>query len=105
MGRAASGKDTGEPPWAPDEPRFTLEGMRPSTLRMYGKERSEPTLTWAWVSGRLAAAPFYWLVTTRKDGTPHARPVHGVWADDRLLLSNGSWNHHHNWEANPNVAV
>ena len=79
--------------------------MRPSTLRMYGKDRGETALTWDWVSERLAAAPFYWLITTRKDASQHARPLHGVWADERLLLSNGSWNHHHNWEANPRVTV
>ena len=79
--------------------------MKPTTLRMYGNLRGEPGLAWEWVSDRLALAPFYWVVTTRKDGAPHARPLHGVWLDQRLLLSNGSWNHHHNWEANPKVSV
>lgn len=74
-------------------------------LRMYGKVRAEPTLSWEWVSSSLKEAPLYWLATTRGDGTPHARPVHGIWSDNRLLLSNGSWNHHHNWEANPRVSV
>ena len=31
--------------------------------------------------------------------------MHGVWSDDRLLLSNGSWNHHHNLTANPRLTV
>ena len=79
--------------------------MRAAELRMYGKKRAEEPLAWEWVAGRLAAAPMYWVVTTRPDGTPHARPLHGAFVDGRLLLSNGSWNHHHNWEANPKVSV
>jgi hypothetical protein len=79
--------------------------MKAAKLQMYGKERGEALLPWDWVAERLAAAPFYWLTTTRKDFLPHARPLHGAWVDERLFLSNGSWNHHHNWERNPRVSV
>lgn len=79
--------------------------MRQVELRMYGDVRGEETLSWEWVAERLEAAPIYWLTTTQPDGMPHSRPIHGVYVDGRLLLSNGSWRHNHNWEANPRVSV
>jgi hypothetical protein len=79
--------------------------VRQARLRMYGKEREEAELGWEWVSERLGSAPFYWLTTHGRGGPPHARPLHGAWVDERLFLSNGSWNHHHNWERNPHVSV
>ena len=76
-----------------------------SSIRMYKKIRSEEPLRWEWVSSRLNDALIYWLVSTRPDGAPHPRPVHGIWTGDRLLLSNGSWKHHDNYSANPRVNV
>jgi hypothetical protein len=72
---------------------------------MYKKPRSEETLDWEWASGQLSSALIYWLVSTRPDGAPHPRPVHGIWTGDKLLLSNGSWKHHDNYTANPRVNV
>ena len=74
-------------------------------IRMYKKIRGEEQLSWEWVSTRLSDALVYWLVSTRPDGSPHPRPVHGIWAGDKLLLSNGSWKHHDNYSANPRVNV
>lgn len=74
-------------------------------IRMYKKIRGEESLSWEWVSTRLSDALVYWLVSTRPDGSPHPRPVHGIWAGDKLLLSNGSWKHHDNYSANPRVNV
>lgn len=48
-----------------------------------------PRLPWDWPCGRLVAERNYWLVTTRADGAPQARPVWGVWDDDRLFMSIG----------------
>jgi len=36
---------------------------------------------------RLDAAELYWVVTTRRDGRPHAVPIGGVWFDDQLWLN------------------
>lgn len=47
-------------------------------------------LPWAWAVERLEAERNYWLVTTRRDGFPQARPVWGVWDDTAgLFLSVG----------------
>jgi hypothetical protein len=47
----------------------------------------------------------YWLTTVRGDGTPHARPIWGVWLDGRLLLSVGSWEHWRAVKQEPRVSV
>ena len=39
----------------------------------------EHLLPWDEAERRLAAARFYWLATANPDGTPHVRPVWGVW--------------------------
>lgn len=41
----------------------------------------EHLLSWEEAERRLADARFYWLATTNPDGTPHVRPVWGVWVD------------------------
>jgi hypothetical protein len=93
--------------WAKDAEQPGGHVVEPvfAPIRMYGKVRPEPSLSWEEVSARLADSPIYWLVSTRQDGAPHARPVHGIYADGRLLLSNGSWNHHHNLVANLHLTV
>jgi Pyridoxamine 5'-phosphate oxidase len=46
---------------------------------------------WAEARRRLHDAhTTYWLATTRPDGTPHVRPVLGVWVDERLHFVSGS---------------
>jgi hypothetical protein len=42
-------------------------------------------LPWETVDGWLTASRNYWLCTTRPDGRPHAKPVWGIWLDERLL--------------------
>jgi hypothetical protein len=44
-------------------------------------------LPWERVEGWLVASRNYWICTTRPDGRPHAKPVWGVWVDDRVLWS------------------
>jgi pyridoxamine 5'-phosphate oxidase-like protein len=39
----------------------------------------EHLLSWKEAERRLEDARFYWLATTNADGTPHVRPVWGVW--------------------------
>lgn len=41
----------------------------------------ENLLSWEEAERRLADARFYWLATTNPNGTPHVRPVWGVWID------------------------
>jgi PPOX class probable F420-dependent enzyme len=44
-------------------------------------------LPWSWAVEQLEAARNYWVVTTRKDGRPHAAPVWGLWLDDAVWFS------------------
>jgi general stress protein 26 len=64
---------------------------RPHLPRGYGIERATGApgerLPWNRVSEWLTAARHYWVCTTRPDGRPHAKPVWGVWLEDRLLFS------------------
>jgi hypothetical protein len=49
----------------------------------------EDFLPWSWAVERIVAERNYWIVSVRKDGRPQARPVWGVWFDDKLYLSIG----------------
>jgi hypothetical protein len=57
---------------------------------MFGGEPQPLPLPWAWAEHRLEQAANYWITTTRADGRPHARPVWGVWLEDRFFLGTGS---------------
>lgn len=46
----------------------------------------EHLLSWEEAEGRLADARFYWMATTNADGTPHVRPIWGVWVDSRFYF-------------------
>lgn len=55
---------------------------RPDMPAGYGiRQDSAGLLPWSWVDERMARSRNYWVVTTRPDGRPHARPVWGVWVD------------------------
>ena len=43
-------------------------------------------LPWGRVSERLAASRNYWIHTTRPDGRPHAKPVWGLWLEERFYF-------------------
>jgi nitroimidazol reductase NimA-like FMN-containing flavoprotein (pyridoxamine 5'-phosphate oxidase superfamily) len=47
---------------------------------------SEHLLAWSAAEARLAEARFYWLATTNEDGTPHVRPLWGVWTGTCLYF-------------------
>jgi hypothetical protein len=44
-------------------------------------------LEWDWARERLENERNFWLVTSRSDGWPQARPVWGLWTDEGLFLS------------------
>lgn len=46
-------------------------------------------LPWSWAVEQLTKERNYWLTSVRRDGFPQARPLWGVWHDDRLYLSVG----------------
>jgi hypothetical protein len=54
-----------------------------------GMERGTELLPWRWAVEQLDACRNFWVVTTRRDGFPQARPVWGVWFEDLLYLSIG----------------
>ena len=59
-------------------------------LRMFGAESADNALEWDWVARRLTEAETYWVDVAGSGPRPHARPVWGVWLDDRLHLSIGT---------------
>lgn len=59
------------------------------TLSMYGLASEGRALEWAWALDALTSSETYWVVPSG-DGTPHPRPVWGVWRDGSLHLSIGS---------------
>jgi nitroimidazol reductase NimA-like FMN-containing flavoprotein (pyridoxamine 5'-phosphate oxidase superfamily) len=66
----------------------------------------EGTLSWSQIQEALEEARIYWLSTTRPDGSPHPRPVWGVWVDDRFYFDGHPqtrWAR--NIERNPAAAV
>lgn len=62
---------------------------RAGVLRLYTQPSDAEPLTWEWVESQLRSAGTYWVVAATP-GTPHPRPVWGVWHDDQVMLSVGS---------------
>jgi PPOX class probable F420-dependent enzyme len=61
---------------------------RPPFPPGYGISRDdEGLLPWSWVEERMAAARNYWIGTTRRDGSPHAAPVWGLWHEGAVVFS------------------
>ena len=46
-------------------------------------------LAWGHAEERLEGSRNYWIVTTRRDGRPHAAPVWGVWVGGSLYFGTG----------------
>jgi hypothetical protein len=59
-------------------------------LSMFGRPTDAEPLDWAWVDGELASAEVYWIVAGAVGDRPQARPVWGVWRDQRIEASVGS---------------
>ncbi len=62
--------------------------MRPKMDAGYGVSTDEAgMLEWAWVDDKMTTARNYWIISTRKEGAPHAAPVWGVWIDGAFYWS------------------
>ena len=69
-------------------------------------ESAEGLLSWAYVTGCLAAAHNYWIATTSPRGRPHVMPVWGVWMGTSFYFSTDpSSRKRRNLAANPAIAV
>jgi hypothetical protein len=71
--------------------------MSPETTRPFIPGYGVPddldgALPWAWAEERLARAYRYWIASTNADGSPHVRPVWGVWIAERLVFSTSPTN-------------
>lgn len=53
------------------------------------QESDGQPLEWTWVERKLTTSSSYWLVTTKPNGAPHARPVWGVYHDGTVWFSTG----------------
>lgn len=83
------------------------QAQRPVPLEDYGVPDSEEgLLSWDFVVEQMQRTKNYWIVTLSPDGRPHARPVWGVWLDNRVHFGGGPhtrWSR--NLEKNPEVTV
>ena len=80
---------------------------RPRMPREYGVPSStKGLLDWAHVDERLRTATAYWIATSGPDGTPHVRPLDGLWHEGVLYVGGSPETR---WArdlmANPRVAV
>jgi nitroimidazol reductase NimA-like FMN-containing flavoprotein (pyridoxamine 5'-phosphate oxidase superfamily) len=66
---------SGSEPRTELDPRFSSEGVQPTT--------------WADARGELETAAVYWLSTVRADGRPHVTPLIAVWQDQALYFCTG----------------
>lgn len=81
----------------------TPDSDRPQMPSGYGVPKgNEGLLSWAEITDRLAAAPQYWMATTRPDGRPHVVPRWGAWLDGHLWYDGSPETvHARNLAANP----
>lgn len=63
---------------------------KPDRPKIPGGYLEPKLLAWSWAEARLTRSPNYWVASVTLAGTPHARPVWGVWLDDRFFFSSGS---------------
>ena len=87
----------------------TPRAARPDLPASYGIQPAasgEGTLPWGFVSERMHSAHNYWLVTSRRDGRPHAVPLWGVWVDGAFFFSTDAESRKaRNLRLNPKVVV
>jgi hypothetical protein len=80
---------------------------RPHMPAGYGIPATEEgMLPWSHVEERLEQAKNFWVITASTEGKPHAIPIWGAWADNRVFFEGGSdtrWAR--NFAANPQVVV
>lgn len=81
-----------------DRPRIPAEYGIPTSTK--------DLLDWTHVDERLRAATVYWIATAGRGGTPHVRPVDGLWHEGVLYVGGSPetrWAR--DLEANPRLAV
>lgn len=69
-------------------------------------KHTDNLLPWSHVGDQMTPARNYWINTASPDGTPHARPVWGVWVDDTFFCGGGPqtrWQR--NLIANPKATI
>lgn len=73
----------------------------------YGIPAKAPRrVPWRTQQRRLVEARSYWIVTARRDGTPHAVPAWGHWIDGELIFDSGRGSRKtRDLLANPRMAV
>jgi hypothetical protein len=83
-----------------------MPNIEAAPLKLWGEdpEGSPAPLPWSWAVEQLQTAEDYWLVTAGSRGSA-ARPVWGLWLDERLQLSVGSTTHLRNLRTSNRVAV
>ena len=72
----------------------------------YGERTPDDLIPWSYVEEKLRSAANYWIATVGPNGTPHARPVDGVWVEGALCFGGSPetrWVR--NLQANPAVSL
>ena len=88
---------------------MTHEPVSVTTARFpneYGSTTPDDLIPWSYVEEKLRSALNYWVATVSSSGTPHARPVDGVWVDGALCFGGSPetrWVR--NLQANPAISV
>ena len=64
---------------------------RPGFSKDYGVDTNNLNglLPWEWVNEKLSKSRNYWIVSTRKNGNPHAAPVWGIYYEAILYFATG----------------
>jgi len=82
---------------------------RPSIPVSYGIQPApsgEGTLPWSFVGERMKAARNYWVVSSSREGRPHAAPVWGIWAEGTFFFATDAASRKaRNLHLNPQVVV
>lgn len=85
--------------------------MKPTASRArlpkdYGLPPDSELLPWSYVEERLTAAMHYWIATVSPDGTPHVRPIDGMWLDGKLYYGGSERSRWvRNIAKNPSISV
>ena len=83
------------------------EASIPHQIPVYKLNKSsEKLLSWEFVVQRMTQARHYWVTTTCPDGRPHARPLWGLWYENRVYVDgNPAARWHRNLQQNPVISV
>ena len=98
-----SKKSKEKPPSAQEPSGFTRS--RPYVPGYGIPKHTRGLLPWSFVDQRMSKAMNYWVCTLGANGTPHARPVWGVWVDNAICFGGHGVRWECNLAANPEVTV